>query len=65
MIMKRLMFACSLAMILSTSGCFVWHSSTERDRDVSTSGAGRRCGDHVCDADEQCVESPTGTFHCE
>jgi hypothetical protein len=51
------------SLLLAMTGCFISH--TKEEREVSTSGVGRRCGNEICAADEKCIQSDSGTFHCE
>jgi hypothetical protein len=52
------------ALMLSMTGCFVSHTTKEKEV-PTTSGVGRRCGNEICAADERCVQSDNGYFHCE
>ena len=58
--MRNVMIVSSL--LLAMTGCFVSHT---KEKEVSTSGVGRRCGNEICAADERCVQSDSGAFHCE
>jgi hypothetical protein len=59
MMRSALLVACFALML---PGCFI---SRTKEKEVSTSHPSRACGSHTCAADEDCVQSPSGTFHCE
>ena len=50
------------SLLLAMAGCYVSHT---KEKEVSTSGVGRRCGNEICAGDERCIQSDSGTFHCE
>ena len=51
-----------VALFVSLTGCFV---SRTKEREVPATRSARACGTEVCNADERCVQSMNGAFHCE
>ncbi len=61
--MARALVIATLSMAAVLPGCLVWHSDTERDRPV-VSRTSRSCGTQVCAADQDCVTTVDGQYHC-
>jgi hypothetical protein len=58
--MRSLLLVACFALMLP--GCFI---SRTKEKEVSTSHGGQMCGSHVCDPDEHCVRTSSGTYYCE
>jgi len=59
--MRRALLVACLALT-TLPGCFI---SRTKEKEVSSPRSARTCGNVVCDADEDCVRTSSGTFHCE
>jgi hypothetical protein len=63
--MKRIVLVSCLS-VLALGGCFVSHTKERESSEVRTrSDRDRACGREVCAADEMCVASAGGGFHCQ
>jgi len=51
-----------VSLFIGLAGCFV---SRTKEREVPVTRSARACGTQVCSADERCVQTMDGAFHCE